>query len=137
MFGPIGELFSGVPFEDRGHDWATLRERRLANVIIRPPLGSRLGCESLPSLSDGLVDGKRFGYAAINVSVKWQGKVPPYPNVANRLPLLYARRPRSNTHTATPTYATTPPAMAIAVHAVGTRINSAGKYPTKPAGITV
>src|SRR5262245_43212125 len=42
-----------------------------------------------------------------------------------------------NTHTAATAYATTAPAIASAVNAAGARSNSAGKYPTKPAGITV
>src|SRR5512146_1615971 len=65
------------------------------------------------------------------------GPRPPHPNVANRLPLLYTRSPRSNTHAATTAYAVTAVPIATAVHAAGARINSTGRYPTNPAGITV
>src|SRR4029079_13042730 len=76
---------------------------------------------------------------------------PPHVNVAQRLPLLYARRPRAHTDDdktaarntranaddATTAYATTAAPSADAVHRDGARIASAGKYPTKPAGIAV
>jgi len=61
----------------------------------------------------------------------------PYPNVANRLPLLYARSPRWNTHTATTAYAVTPSPTNTAVHTPGARTRSAGRYPTNPAGTNV
>jgi hypothetical protein len=49
------------------------------------------------------------------------------PNVANRLPLLYVRSPRSNTHADKAPYASTPAPMANAVPTLGDRISAAGR----------